>query len=49
VDGQSGLVTTTKEGWLAGAQSFWLMPAGIALFVALVFAVTFRDRSAKAG
>ncbi|MEO5712809.1 MAG: MFS transporter [Luteolibacter sp.] len=43
---KSDLITTTKEGWLAGAKAFWLMPAGIALLVAVVFAVAFRDKSA---
>ena len=43
---KSALVAGTKEGWLAGAKAFWLMPAGIALVVALLFAVTFHDRSA---
>lgn len=37
---------STSEGWLAGAQAFWLMPAGIALAVAVVFAIAFRDRTA---
>lgn len=44
--GKTALVATTKEGWLSGAKAFWLMPAGIALAVAVVFAVAFRDRSA---
>lgn len=42
---KTGLDTTTKEGWLAGAKAFWLMPAGIALVVAIVFGLTFRDKS----
>lgn len=37
---------STRVGWLAGAEKFWLMPAGIALGVAVIFAVTFRDKSA---
>lgn len=37
---------STKAGWLAGAKDFWLLPAGIALVVAVIFALTFRDRSA---
>lgn len=44
--GASKLDPTTKEGWLAGAKNFWLMPAGIALGVAVLFALTFRDHSA---
>lgn len=44
--GKSALVASTKEGWLAGAKTFWLMPAGIALAVAVLFALAFRDRSA---
>lgn len=36
----------SREGWLAGAQQFWLMPAGFALVVAVIFALTFRDRAA---
>ena len=44
--GTSKLVSTTKEGWMAGAKTFWLMPAGIALVVAVIFALTFRDHSA---
>lgn len=47
--GKSGLDTTSKEGWLAGAKTFWLMPAGFALVVAVVFLLFFRDRSADAG
>lgn len=39
-------LVSSPEGWLAGAQAFWLMPAGIALAVAAVFAISFRDRSA---
>lgn len=37
---------STRDGWLAGAQAFWLLPAGIALAVATVFAIAFRDRTA---
>ncbi len=44
--GSTKLVATTQEGWQAGAKMFWLMPAGIALAVAVLFAVAFRDRSA---
>ena len=39
---------TTQEGWMAGARDFWLMPAGLALGVAVLFAVTFWDRSRPA-
>ncbi|MBN8459140.1 MAG: MFS transporter [Verrucomicrobia bacterium] len=44
--GSTKLVAETREGWLAGAQMFWLMPAGIALGVAVIFAIAFRDHSA---
>ncbi|MEO5913147.1 MAG: MFS transporter [Luteolibacter sp.] len=37
---------STSEGWRVGAKAFWLMPAGIALIVAVIFAVSFRDHSA---
>ena len=37
---------TNKEGWLAGAANFWLMPASFAVVVAVVFFVSFWDRSA---
>jgi nucleoside transporter len=40
---------STPAGWLAGSQGFWLMPAGIALAVAVVFGIFFRDRSADGG
>jgi nucleoside transporter len=36
-----GLDGTTKEGWLADAQSFWLMPAGFAVAISMLFFVTF--------
>ncbi|MCB1132369.1 MAG: MFS transporter [Verrucomicrobiae bacterium] len=42
----AGLDASTKEGWIAGAQKFWLMPAGFALAVAVIFALAFRDHSA---
>ncbi len=35
----------TKDGWLAKAGEFWLMPAGLALGVAALFFVAFWDRS----
>ncbi len=41
-----GLDPTTQEGWLAGASQFWLMPAGIAAAVSVLFFVSFWDRSA---
>lgn len=43
-----GLDPTSKEGWLAGAQQFWLMPAGLALGVSILFFVTFWDKSEAA-
>ena len=36
---------TTREGWLADARQFWLMPAGLALGVAVLFFVGFWDKS----
>jgi nucleoside transporter len=39
-------LVSSAEGWLAGAKAFWLMPAGIALVVAALFAISFKDRSA---
>lgn len=36
---------TTKDGWLAGAKEFWLLPAGVALAVAAIFFVAFWDKS----
>lgn len=36
---------TTKEGWLAGAGKFWGLPAGLGLGVAILFALTFWDKS----
>lgn len=42
---KSGLDTSSKEAWIATGRDFWLMPAGIALVVAVIFAVTFWDRS----
>jgi nucleoside transporter len=35
---------TTREGWAAGAAQFWLMPAGLAVAVAVFFLIAFRDR-----
>lgn len=43
-----GLDPTTKEGWLADAGMFWLMPAGLALGVSVMFFVLFWDKSADA-
>ncbi|MEM8669924.1 MAG: MFS transporter [Planctomycetota bacterium] len=39
-----GLDPTTKAGWSENAQMFWLMPAGFALAIAVVFFLTFWDR-----
>ncbi len=36
---------TTKEGWTAGAFEFWLLPAGLAAGVTIVFALAFWDRT----
>ncbi|KAA5540710.1 nucleoside permease [Roseiconus nitratireducens] len=43
-----GLNPTTKAGWAASAAEFWLMPAGLALAVAVLFFATFWDRSKAA-
>ncbi len=40
-----GLDPTTKAGWTAGAFQFWLMPAGIALAVSVLFFATFWDNT----
>ncbi len=40
-----GLDPTTKEGWLADAATFWLMPAGLAVGVSALFAATFWDNT----
>jgi len=43
-----GLDPTTRAGWLAGAQQFWLLPAGLALGVSILFFFTFWDKSSAA-
>jgi nucleoside transporter len=43
-----GLDPTTREGWLADARQFWLLPAAIAAAVAVLFFCTFWDKSADA-
>lgn len=40
----SGLQTATRAEWIATAQNFWLMPAGLALGVAVLFALLFWDK-----
>ncbi|MBO6794579.1 MAG: MFS transporter [Balneolaceae bacterium] len=37
---------STSEGWLSGAQSFWVMPGVVALGVAALFFLTFWDKEA---
>lgn len=39
------LVGATKEGWLADGKAFWLLPAGLALGVAILFFATFWDKT----
>lgn len=39
---------TTQAGWSAGAYSFWLMPAGLALAVSVLFFMLFWDKSVDA-
>ena len=43
-----GLDPATKEGWLADGKAFWLLPAGLALGVSILFFVTFWDKSSAA-
>jgi MFS family permease len=43
-----GLDPTTKVGWAADAAMFWLMPAGLALGVSVLFMATFWDKSSDA-
>ncbi len=40
-----GLDPTSQEGWSVDAAQFWLMPAGLAAGVAVLFFVTFWDKS----
>ena len=42
-----GLDPTTKEGWLAGAKQFWILPAMIAAAVAILFFVTFWEKPSE--
>ncbi len=35
---------TTEAGWLAGASQFWLLPAGLALAIAIIFFATFWEK-----
>ena len=44
--GRTELDATTAEGWIEGAKDFWLMPAGGALLIAVVFLIAFNDKSA---
>lgn len=39
---------TTRDGWLAGAAEFWLMPAALAVGVSALFLVTFWDKAKPA-
>jgi nucleoside transporter len=39
---------TSKEGWLTGAYEFWLMPAGLAAGVSVLFFLSFWDKSSNA-
>jgi MFS family permease len=43
-----GLDPTTKEGWTQDATQFWLMPAGLAAAVSVLFFLTFWDKSSAA-
>jgi len=42
--GVTSLNSATREGWLAAAQAFWLMPAGLAIAVTILFALAFREK-----
>jgi hypothetical protein len=42
--GKSQLDPSSAAGWLAGAKAFWLMPAGIALVVTVIFFLAFREK-----
>ncbi len=44
-----GLDPTTKEGWTESAMEFWLLPAGLAAGVTILFALTFWDRTDVGG
>ncbi|PAY19763.1 MFS transporter [Rhodopirellula sp. SM50] len=39
---------TTSAGWAEGAAEFWLMPAGLAIGVSVLFFATFWDKSSAA-
>jgi nucleoside transporter len=43
--GKIELDPTTKEGWLADAATYWLLPAGLALAVSILFFATFWDKT----
>jgi nucleoside transporter len=38
---------TTEQGWLENAAAFWLMPAGLATAVAVLFLVAFKDKESS--
>jgi len=42
--GTTGLDAGSREGWLADAAAFWLMPAGLAVGVVILFAIGFREK-----
>ena len=42
------LDSTTMEGWLENAANYWLMPAGLALGISILFFVSFWDNSSAA-
>jgi hypothetical protein len=43
-----GLDPKTVEGWSSDAAQFWMLPAGLALAVSVLFFLTFWDKSANA-
>jgi nucleoside transporter len=42
------LKPTSREGWIEGAKEFWLMPSIFALAIAVLFFLTFWDKSEAA-
>ncbi len=44
-----GLDSTSRDGWLENGTQFWLLPAGIAVFVAILFITFFRAPKLKPG
>lgn len=47
LDWWAGKTRLSEVGWLEAAKPFWLMPAGIALAVAVIFFAAFHEKSVK--